>query len=196
MNGDCLFSSVILHLNQIFQTNSNTCLIEQLHSTGITPSNLDVNLIRNLMVDEWVANQQEYLPFLEHSEQFEEEAAKYRESGMYTTALGDAMLLGLSNVLHLQLIVFTSIPSWPYFTINPAGAISSKEPLCLVYNHEGSGHYCLAVKLGDDSSEYDVDIQPSNDKGNAKINTCRCGRGRNASDMGRVNCTHSTHYSS
>ena len=153
-NGDCLFTSIILHINHIFQANSDTWLIEHLHSIRVNHSNLDVNLIRNLMVDEWITNQ-EYIPFLEDSKQFEEEADKYRVSGMYTTELGDVMLLGLSNVLHLQLIVFTSIPSWPYLTINPQCAISSKDPICLAYNHESSGHYCLAVKLMDDNSETD-----------------------------------------
>ena len=45
-NGDCLFATIILHFNHIFQANSDTCLIEHLHSTGVNPSNLDVNLIR------------------------------------------------------------------------------------------------------------------------------------------------------
>ena len=50
---------------------------------------------------------------------FDEEAEQYRKSGVYATSLGDAMLLGLSNALRLQIIVFTSIPSWPYTPICP-----------------------------------------------------------------------------
>ena len=65
-------------------------------------------------------NQQNYKPFFKKASiDFEQEAEKHRQHGVYTTSLGDAMLLGLSNLLHLQITVFTSIPSWPHFTIYP-----------------------------------------------------------------------------
>ena len=128
-NGDCLFSSVIHYLRQVLQSSSDLCLLEHLQSIGIRIDSLCVGLLRNLMVDEWIGNQQEYIPFLDDTINFEQDADNYRASGIYTTSLGDAMLLGLSNVLRLQIIVFTSIPSWPYLTVNPHSAIASKESM-------------------------------------------------------------------
>jgi len=69
------------------------------------------------MVDEWIFNKEEYQSFFNDDIQFENEAQRYRTNGVYTMRLGDAMLLALSNLLCLQIIVFTSIPSWPYVTI-------------------------------------------------------------------------------
>ena len=57
------------------------------------------------------------------------------------TYLGDAMLLGLSNVLCQQIIVFTSIPSWPHFTIYPRSIQISENPIYLT-----CGHYSYAFK--------------------------------------------------
>ena len=55
------------------------------------------------------------------------------------TSLGDAMLLGLSNVLCQQIIVFTSIPSWPHFTIYPRSTQISENPIHL--------HVCLITTV-------------------------------------------------
>jgi len=193
MNEDCLFSSVILHLNTVFVRNTDVGMIEHLHSIGVNQANIDVHLLRNLMVDEWIINSQEYKAFLSDVSEFEIEADKYRNSSVYTTELGDAMLFGFSNVLHLQLIVFTSISSWPYLTINPHCAIASREPICLAYIHEGSGHYCLAVKA---ACTIDKEEQVTNLSIKSKTKICRCGLGRNADDSDHVNCTSSHHYSS
>ena len=41
-----------------------------------------------------------------------------------------------------------------------------------------------------------IDLQASHDHASVQMNKCRCGRGRNAMNNERANCTHSTHYSS
>ena len=197
MNGDCLFSSIILYLNKTFQINSESNLIDHLNSIGITPQSCDVLLIRNLMVDEWIFNKEEYQSFFDDEMQFENEAQHYRASGIYTTQLGDAMLLGLCNVLHLQIIVFTSIPSWPYVTVNPRCTQASEQPLCLAFLHEGSGHYCLATKQNEEpdcSRLADIDCIKTRATGDVK--SCRCGRGRNFHDVDRINCCSNKFYSS
>ena len=197
MNGDCLFSSVILYINEAFQSNSESNLIDHLNSIGITPQSCDVLLVRNLMVDEWIYNKEEYQSFFDAQTRFENEAQRYRANGVYTTQLGDAMLLGLSNLLHLQLIVFTSIPSWPYVTVNPRCTQASEQPLCLAYLHEGSGHYCLATKQNQGavySRITDMDSMKTQTTGDVK--SCRCGRGRNANNADRVNCCDNKLYSS
>ena len=198
MDGDCLFSAVLLHLDMVFHQNTDTDLIEHLLSIGIDQTTVSITLLRDLMVDEWVANSLQYKPFLTDDKDFETEADKYRASGMYTTDLGDAMLLALSNVLHLQLVVFTSVPSWPYLTINPLRTIASREPICLVYIHEGSGHYCLAIKSEhlallpscDTDSSVNITSAPT-----CTTRICRCGRGSNVRDVDRLNCSNSHRYS-
>ena len=111
-DGDCLFSSVVMHPKQMFAKDSNSDLIQQLSAHGIDVHNCNVQSLRCLLVDEWIANKVEYEPFYNgHNIDFDVEAEKYRNLGMYTTSFSDAMLLGLSTALRLQIIVFTSIPS-------------------------------------------------------------------------------------
>ena len=196
MNGDCLFSCVLIHLNMVFEQNHDICLIEQLHSMGVNKTNVGISVIRDLMVDEWIMNSQEYRPFLKDDLEFETEADKYRTNGVYSTDLGDVMLLGLNNALHLQLIVFTSVPNCPYLTVSPRCPVASREPLCLAYIQAGSGHYNLAVRsLDDGSCSSDTEMQSTDEPKKTTNARCRCGRGRNAHDSGRVNCTNSNHYS-
>ena len=47
---------------------------------------------------------------------YDVECDSYKCCGVYSSYLGDAMILGLANALQLQLIVFTSILRWPHFT--------------------------------------------------------------------------------
>jgi len=164
MNGDCLFSCVLIHLNMVFEQNHDICLIEQLHSMGVNKTNVGISVIRDLMVDEWIMNSQEYRPFLKDDLEFETEADKYRTNGVYSTDLGDVMLLGLNNALHLQLIVFTSVPNCPYLTVSPRCPVVSREPLCLAYIQAGSGHYNLAVRsLDDGSCSSDTEMQSTDE---------------------------------
>ena len=153
-NGNCLFTSVVFFLEKVFKLNNENELISQLQSIGITSDNYDVLLLRALMVDEWLLNRQDYQSFfIDALLDFEAEAENYRGNGVFASCLGDAMLLGLSNVLHLQIIVFTSIPSWPHFTIYPRCPPASQNPLYLAYIHGSSEHYCLAIKQVEASAQ-------------------------------------------
>ena len=104
------------------------------------------------------------------------------------------MLLGLSNLLHLQIIVFTSIPSWPHFTIYPRCPPASQNPLYLAYLHGGSGHYCLAIKQMTSAQQMITDNNTNSETMNTP--SCRCGRGRNSANSERVNCCENKSYSS
>ena len=64
MDGDCLFSAVLLHLDMVFHQNTDTDLIKHLLSIGIDQATISITLLRDLMVDEWVANSLQYNLFL------------------------------------------------------------------------------------------------------------------------------------
>lgn len=198
-DGDCLFTSVVLYLEQVFSHNNESDLIFYLHSIGITSENCDVLLLRALLVDEWLLNQQDYQSFFaDASLDFETEAEQYRSNGVFASYLGDAMLLGLCNVLRLQIIVFTSIPSWPHFTIYPRCHPASQNPLYLAYLHGGSGHYCLAIKQVETSTQQTTSTRNVSQTNIKEVHTlsCRCGRGRNSMNTERVNCCENQSYSS
>ena len=61
-----------------------------------------VKYLRELLVHEWLVYQVEYQPFFNgiiSEEDYETEANRYLESGIFCSAFGDAMLYGLSSVM-------------------------------------------------------------------------------------------------
>lgn len=105
-----------------------------------------VQHLRELLVHEWLTNEDEYQPFFDDIANFEAESMKYLKSGFFSSTLGDAMLLGLSNALLLPMVVFTSVESWPYFTIHPRTAPVDSNPIFLAFLQAGPGHYSLVSK--------------------------------------------------
>lgn len=77
---------------------------------------------------------------------YETEASEYTQPGVFSSDFGDSMLLGLSNVLRLRIVVFSSIDSWPYFIIFPQTVPLDCPSILLAYLHSSPGHYSLAVK--------------------------------------------------
>ena len=120
-DGDCLFHSVARHLQHCFE-NGDEQLFVHLQSLNIhsNMSNCEiVKQLRALLDDEWLNNRTEYQPFFPEVLDYEDEAIEYLTLGTFSSELGDAMLLGLSNVLRVIFVVFTSIESWPYVSIHP-----------------------------------------------------------------------------
>lgn len=67
------------------------------------------------------------------------------QSAVYSSTFGDAMLLGLSNVLCLPIAVFTSIESRSYNPIHLQSPSVDINPILLTFLHVGPGHFSLAV---------------------------------------------------
>lgn len=199
-NGDCLFHSVACHLQHCLEDGDEQLLVH-LQSLNIhaSMSNCEiVKQLRALLVDEWLSNRTEYQPFFSEGMDFEDEAMQYLNLGTFSSELGDAMLLALSNVLRVAFIVFTSIESWPYVSIHPRVVPVHPDPFLLAFLQVGTGHYNLAVnKHTPTSTSQQCTVEPNSDQQlQASENTCRCGRGRNASDKERLNCSNKTNYSS
>ena len=198
-DGDCLFMSVSRHIERVYhdQEVSNNSLLHHLQTIGLSATMSTASLalhLRELLVHEWLANQGEYRPFFDGTEiDYETESSKYTQSGVFSSDLGDAMLLGLANVLRLRIVVFSSINSWSYFIIHPQAVPIDCPPILLAYLQGGPGHYSLAVK-----KEVVEQVSPpyenvsSSNKGSKS--QCRCGKGKNAADTQRLNCSKKSDY--
>ena len=205
-DGDCLFSSVATYIKQICTSPITLpeSLLDHLQIIGISGNQITsgitlVPYLRELLVHEWLANQCEYQPFFDGViHDFEAESIKYLQCGVFSSNLGDAMLLGLSNVLRIPIVVFTSVESWPYFTIHPRTAPVDSRPILLAFLQAGPGHYSLAVQkeVHESSPLCTSKDNPTENVKTCKTASCRCGRGRNASDAQRLNCSKSSNYSS
>ena len=195
-DGDCLFASIATSILLQYQTMSAK-ILEHMQSISI-----DVKMsrsevakqLRQLLVQEWLTYHSEYRKFFEGAPEFdyETEVQKYLKPGVFSSTLGDAMLFGLSSVLRLPLVVFTSIESWPCMTIHPRSIPLDPMPILLAYLQAGPGHYSLAVRKTDHHVQStDPSASPQNES-----TKCRCGRGRNASNKQKPRCSTSSQYAS
>ena len=108
------------------------------------------------------------------------------------------MVLGISDVLQLQVIVFTSIESWPHIPIQPRLPPLDPNPILLAFLHAGPGHYSLALPKQKPASQptsvNDLEHQTSGSQTSRKF--CRCGRGRNSAKEEWQSCSKKMAYHS
>ncbi len=200
-DGDCLFYSVALHLQRMLhkQGSFEPELMDYIHSLGFNSGmNVDemVVLLRRLLVDEWLTQRNRYISFFGTELDFEQEAITYERRGVFSTELGDSVVLGLSNVLHLPFIIFTSARHMPIVPVHPLNVISGNTPILLAFQHVGPGHYNPAIP--DVNSELSHGHTADRKKVGSVplIKPCRCGRGRNITDKLRLNCSNKSDYTS
>ena len=64
-DGDCLFTSVAMYIEQLLSSNSvlPQLLLNHFQSIGVISTVSKLQLIRELLVHEWLCNQGEYQPF-------------------------------------------------------------------------------------------------------------------------------------
>ena len=98
---NCLFTSLILYLTNVFDDNKESKLIDYLNSINITRESCIVQLLRNMLVDEWMLNQQNYKPFCENASiDFEQEAEQYYSYIPYGRKFLKDLILILKIVKH------------------------------------------------------------------------------------------------
>ena len=193
-DGDCLFTSLATHFHMC---HIGDTLKEHIGTIGIhlymTTTEI-VKTLRALLVEEWLQNKSEYMAYFPNCTNFEEEATKYATLGVYSTALGDAMLMALANILCTPVVVFTSAESWPYVSIQPRHPRES-EPIYLALMQVGPGHYCPAVPKP--VLPTSITTQETDKETVVEGNTfCRCGRGSNSKCGEKKNCSAKSEYSS
>lgn len=145
-DGDCLFTSVLLQLEQLLPHADNKELTDHLQMLGLTEKTLPekVKVLRAKLVDEWLSNKDEYQKFLVDTE-LEEKAAEFRNNGVFTGELGNMMLLGVSNVLRMPVTVFTAMEHFAIIPVSPRSKPLIGTPIYLSFNHAGPGHYDAVV---------------------------------------------------
>lgn len=148
-DGNCLFTSVALHLQSISQL-PTLPLRSTVESLGINISTDSVEQIaaklRKAVVAEWLGDHFSlYTGFLTFS-QLEQEAQRFLRSGEFAGELGDLVVAALSNVLHSSIVLFTSIPNLPILVITPSHeSMDNPQPIHLTFTQHGAGHYDLAT---------------------------------------------------
>ena len=189
-NGNCLFSSVIFQLKQIISSN-NSELFNHLQATGfyvLLQGDHDTAVagLRNLMVSELLENRAVYEGYISNDVvEYEEQVKNFKQLGVYSGEVGNLMALSLTNVLRVNMILFTSMENFPIIPISPFQNICTHQTLYLAFHHFGSGHYDPVVEVANttdstgngsiQSCEQSRESNPSSLKGENK--GCACGRG-------------------
>ena len=158
-DGNCFFTSVAFQLQQILS--DDQCTMEQrlfLESLGVT---LDVtvdelsSVLRELVVNEWLNNQQEYRSFFEDIN-LQEEIDRFRRSGEFAGPLGDALPMGMANVLKIPILILTTVHNMPIVSVAPRTSSNNPIALWLCYTQQGPGHYdALVAQVNSDEGTND-----------------------------------------
>ncbi|KAJ7376501.1 hypothetical protein OS493_034237 [Desmophyllum pertusum] len=188
-DGDCLFSSVIFQLKQMVSSR-NAELLSHLEAIGFHTllqgdNNTAVAGLRNLMVSEMLENRADYEGYITNdSVEYEEQVKNFKQFGVYSGEIGNVMALSLTNVLRVNMVLFTSMDNFPLIPLSPFRQICTHQTLYLAFNHLGSGHYDPVVEVakatdtGRDtiqSCEQARESNPSSQK--EETRGCACGRG-------------------
>jgi hypothetical protein len=170
-DGNCFFTSVAFQLQQILS--SDECSMEQqLNALRITSDvALDElsRILRELVVNEWIVNQNDYREFFQDID-LEREIERFRRSGEFAGALGDALPMGMANVLNMPILILTTVHNMPIVSVAPR---SSNNPgvIWLSYNQQGPGHYDTLVAKAENS--YQANLMESSEIEKDQ-NTCKC----------------------
>ena len=97
--------------------------------------------VRELTVKEWLEERRkEYEKFLA-SDDFEVEVLRFRKRGYFAGELGNLTPLGMSNLLKLSIVIFSSLENYPVIPILPVNLMDGSPPLFVSFNSAGPGHY-------------------------------------------------------
>ena len=120
-DGNCFFRSVAFQIHQVMHSDCSAELRRHLQNLGISPevTTEDLQLLlRHLLVEEWMNNRDEYQSFIDPLE-FESEVRRFRRNGEFAGPLGDALPLGMANVLNIPLLIFTTVHNMPIVPVAP-----------------------------------------------------------------------------
>ena len=200
-DGDCFFTSVIFGLKQIVSSKKYEKYTDYLYSLNLSFEELTTTVLqlRSLLVDEWLAHASEYKNFITSQEtSFQQLANSYRSHGVFAGELGNIMVVGIANVLKINLVLFTSMQRMGTIPIVPRGKALISYPLYLAFNHSGCGHHDAVVEsvYASNTEEMVQESGPVDDKSNkidekqnrSEEKGCRCGRGAARQNKKRTFC--------
>ena len=123
--------------------------------------------LRQLVVDEWQENRQEYVSFFKNMDRYLE-SEKFRAGGEFAGRLGDALQLGMTNVLHIPILVLTTVHNMPFLPVVPLHNLNNDTVIYLSYIQEGPGHYdaLISTDSPDDSENIAETVRFQPQEGN------------------------------
>jgi hypothetical protein len=147
-DGNCFFRAVAFQVLQILTSKSCPENISQnLQAHRINEQrNADElsEYLRQLMVDEFQNNPQDYCSFFEDIDIYLE-SEKFRRNGEFTGRLGDALPLAMTNVLNIPILILTIVHNMPFLSLAPRKNFSRDTVIYLSYIQDGPGHYDALV---------------------------------------------------
>jgi hypothetical protein len=158
-DGDCCFRSVARNIctkRTIEELNEEAK--NHLTGIGIYNKNEDemTRALRSLTVQEWRQNRSDYESFLT-TDDFDEEVERFQAQGYFAGELGNVMTLGMSNMLKMPIIIFSSLENYPVIPVLPRHQLKNITPLYVCFNGAGCGHYdSVKLKLLDSSVQESV----------------------------------------
>ena len=147
-DGNCFFTAVAFQVLQILMAPSCP---ENLHthlaSIRIKSQHNVKELsgrLRQLVVDEWQENAEEYRPFFENID-MHLESEIFRASGEFAGRLGDALPLTMANILQTPILILATVHNMPFLPVVPRNNLNNGIIIYLSYTQEGPGHYDALV---------------------------------------------------
>ena len=182
-DGDCFFPAIAFAIccqRQGIQRRKPHLLVNHGIHNNMDIGNI-VMKIRQLVVDEWLSNVDEYQKFLDGEHLVTEEAPKFLKQGYFFGPMGNTMVLAVSNALGVPIVVFSFASHYPVINVTPR-VCEVPVPLYIAYNQAGPGHYDgVSFKGGSTQQNIEKLQQHTNDK------KCNCGKNKHYSRTQR--CT-------
>lgn len=107
------------------------------------------------------------------------------------------MVVGLANVLRINVVLFTSMQRMETISIVSRGKVLITCPIYLAFNHSGCGHYDAVIEsVGVDTEKREQtahdshvnEIPKSSKQNSSEEKGCRCGRGAAKQNKERKFC--------
>lgn len=173
-DGNCVFYAISRNVRRILLSDMATADVYRHIGLNITMSENEMaSRLRHLVCEEFSSQPLKYFNFLTETteEMYLQMIDQMREDGFYESYLGDLVLLGMANVLHSSIIVFSSIHNQPVIAITPS--VSSDtivgNHFYITYHHAMS-HFNNAIFS--DSAE---STNSTEEEGGKPLIRCRCG---------------------
>jgi hypothetical protein len=151
-NGNCFFLSVAHALTTTIIPSESTSndVLQHFQTLGLSTITHDIQRfcmrLRELVVNEWIQNQELYKPFLISGNQFEMEAQLFLNDGHFAAELGNSMPLAMSNILKLPIVVVSQMQNLPIIPITPRETLQCI-PIYVAFDHSNAGHYDAVVQV-------------------------------------------------
>lgn len=192
---DSIFLSVIRQLKEM--SASSPSLQKHLVFLGISLGDSGyikiVQELRDLVVNEWLNNAGRYKhALLSPDKHFDVEINKFRECGYFSNELGNVIGIALSQILRLNIVIFTSLDHMPVVPVSPLLPCTATNAIFLGYSIGQPELYHTVVSLENVFEEIPPHVSSTSMCSNASPKEqvpehCSCGRGSAKKD-GRKFC--------